>query len=247
MQIVSLPNGQLIEVWSGAADHEAIITMVFDLLNNFIETRSGRRRKHDVVITNEIDLEFVKGMTDRLRKELHAAQFMPEAYIHYDESGDVRHLINVYKELKVLQAGHPSYAKMDRNEPIVTSIHHADLYVDWSWAGCGFGQLRFSHDRNTGSWSVDNECMGPESVRRILHAAADTIADRLAGPIEEERKRWDEKLESPIKTDHEVEMDRWNGLMSDEEAAALNASIVEVNEQAAASRRFSGDAEDARS
>jgi hypothetical protein len=217
LQIVTKPDGTLIEVWSGAADHEAIITMVFDLLNHFsapAPSHDGRpaRRRQKHFIENEIDRDFVARMCESLRGELHAAQFMTEAYVHYDHTGDLRHLIALYKELKVAQAGHPSYAKMDRSKPEVTGIHFADLYVDWSWPGCGFGQLSFKLDRNTGEWKVDNECMGAESVRQILHAAADAIADRLAGPIERENTRYDEKLETPIKTDSEVENDRWAAL-----------------------------------
>lgn len=59
----------------------------------------------------------------------------------------------------------------------IGSIHHADAYFDWSWAGHGFGQLSFSFDRKTGKILVNNECMSRESVRELLHALADHIAN----------------------------------------------------------------------
>lgn len=68
----------------------------------------------------------------------------------------------------------------DENPPEVSWLHssNANAYFDWSWAGCGFGQLSFSMDRKTGQITCMNECMSRDSVRKILHAYADFIADR---------------------------------------------------------------------
>jgi hypothetical protein len=60
--------------------------------------------------------------------------------------------------------------------PVVTDIHWADMYFDWSWNGRGFGQLSFTKDE-AGNLLCMNECMSRESVRKILHAMADYIAD----------------------------------------------------------------------
>ena len=64
------------------------------------------------------------------------------------------------------------------NPPVVGALHSADMYFDWGWSGCGFGQLSFHYDREKGEIRVDNECMSRHSVRQILHAFADFIADR---------------------------------------------------------------------
>lgn len=67
----------------------------------------------------------------------------------------------------------------DDNPPTCEGVHNASVYFDWSWIGCGFGQLRFNYIHETDMWTVDNECMGPESVRKLLHAFADHVADNL--------------------------------------------------------------------
>ena len=61
----------------------------------------------------------------------------------------------------------------------IVSIHSADAYFDWSWAGKGFGQLSFSLDRENGKLSCNNECMSRDSVRELLRAFADHIADTV--------------------------------------------------------------------
>lgn len=61
----------------------------------------------------------------------------------------------------------------------ITGIHSASAYFDWSWAGRGFGQLSFSFDRETGKITCNNECMSRESVRELLHAFADHLADTM--------------------------------------------------------------------
>lgn len=38
----------------------------------------------------------------------------------------------------------------DENPPVVDHLHYANSYFDWGWKGCGFGQLSFSIDRETG-------------------------------------------------------------------------------------------------
>lgn len=63
--------------------------------------------------------------------------------------------------------------------PIVTSVHTSRAYFDWSWEGCGFGQLSFSFDPRPGDLTCMNERMGRNSVRKLLHAYADYIADRV--------------------------------------------------------------------
>lgn len=59
----------------------------------------------------------------------------------------------------------------------ISSVHGANAYFDWSWAGRGFGQLSFSLNRETGKLTCMNECMSRKSVRELLHAFADHIAD----------------------------------------------------------------------
>lgn len=59
----------------------------------------------------------------------------------------------------------------------ISGIHHASAYFDWSWHKRGFGQLSFSYNRETGKITCMNECMSRESVRQLLRAFADHIAD----------------------------------------------------------------------
>ena len=69
-------------------------------------------------------------------------------------------------------------ALRDANPPVVSTIYSANMYFDWGWEGCGYGQLSFSFDRETSKLECMNECMSRDSVRKILHAMADFIADR---------------------------------------------------------------------
>lgn len=64
------------------------------------------------------------------------------------------------------------------NPPAVSFVHHASMYFDWSWIGCGFGQLSVDMSREDKKIEVMNECMSRDSVRKFLHAFADFIADR---------------------------------------------------------------------
>jgi RecJ-like exonuclease len=67
-------------------------------------------------------------------------------------------------------------AIMEANPPEVTCIHGANAYFDWSWMGCGHGQLSFSVD-SFGHITCMDEHMGRDRVRTLLHALADHIAD----------------------------------------------------------------------
>lgn len=60
---------------------------------------------------------------------------------------------------------------------VVDAIHNADVYFDWGWKGCGFGQLSFHYDRETKKITCMDECMGREGVRKLLYALADYIAN----------------------------------------------------------------------
>ncbi len=69
-------------------------------------------------------------------------------------------------------------AYIDANSPTVSSLHSGQTYFDWSWKGCGFGQLEVLLTKD-GDLIAHNECMSRERVRKILHAWADFIADRV--------------------------------------------------------------------
>ena len=69
----------------------------------------------------------------------------------------------------------------------ISGFHSANVYFDWSWAGKGFGQLSFSMNRETGVITCNNECMSRDSVRLLLHAMADHLADTME--LEDERRR----------------------------------------------------------
>jgi len=75
------------------------------------------------------------------------------------------------------------------NPPEIGSIHWGNVYFDWGWKGFGFGQLDFRVNRDTGEICIANECMSRESVRAILIALANHIADNgiLDDDTEKER------------------------------------------------------------
>ena len=63
-------------------------------------------------------------------------------------------------------------------KPEVSGIHSGGAYFDWGWKGIGYGQLSFHYDRIDERITIDNECMSRDTVRKLLHAFADFIADR---------------------------------------------------------------------
>ncbi len=63
-------------------------------------------------------------------------------------------------------------ALKDANLPEIGAIFLGDVYFDWSWTGCGFGQLSFAVDKSTQRIVCDNECMRREDIRKILVAFA---------------------------------------------------------------------------
>lgn len=69
-------------------------------------------------------------------------------------------------------------AMIAANLPVVSDLHGANVYFDWGWKGCGFGQLSVHFDRETSKLECMNERMSRDSVRKILHSLADFIADR---------------------------------------------------------------------
>lgn len=60
----------------------------------------------------------------------------------------------------------------------IGEIWDGSAYFDWYRNGTGFGQLSFSVDPTTKRITCENECMSRKSVRKILHAFADEVADR---------------------------------------------------------------------
>jgi hypothetical protein len=106
--------------------------------------------------------------------------------IGLDENGMVpedEELTKFYKNfigprLSIFKMTHDERKRiMNANPPECTNIHHAVAYFDWSWIACGFGQLSFEQDPETGKFKFQNEGMSVESVRILLHAMADYIAD----------------------------------------------------------------------
>jgi hypothetical protein len=69
-------------------------------------------------------------------------------------------------------------ATMDANLPEVTSIHSTSFYFNWSWKGCGFGQMSMSIV--DGKLEAMDEYMSRESVRKLLIAYANHVADNCS-------------------------------------------------------------------
>lgn len=79
---------------------------------------------------------------------------------------------------------------MAANPPTVDCVHWGNAYFDWGWKGCGFGQLDFRFNRDTGEIHIANECMDRERVRAILVAFANHVAD--VGILDDEPFKRDE-------------------------------------------------------
>jgi hypothetical protein len=67
---------------------------------------------------------------------------------------------------------------MEENPPTCVEVRDFHINMTWSWKACGFGELWIRQNED-GKYSYDTECMGPQSVRKFLHALADKIADDL--------------------------------------------------------------------
>ena len=80
---------------------------------------------------------------------------------------------------------------MAENPPKIDGIHWGNAYFDWGWKGCGFGQLDFRVNRETGEIRIANECMDRVRVRAILIALANHIAD--VGILDDEPFRRNEE------------------------------------------------------
>lgn len=119
--------------------------------------------------------------------------FIPEGTLRPDEARDV---IQIFTDGEWVDIGYPLAAKgwkpqdvqraakqserrdlMNAHPPEIDQLIGAKAYFSWSWEGCGFGQLSFAYDRETGAISCSNECMSRENVRKLLHAFADYVAD----------------------------------------------------------------------
>lgn len=67
-------------------------------------------------------------------------------------------------------------AKLMAENPPSIELIGTHAYFNWSWKGCGFGQLSFHMDEQ-GVVRCLNECMSRERVRTLLVAMANHIAD----------------------------------------------------------------------
>ncbi len=65
---------------------------------------------------------------------------------------------------------------MDENPPTIAEAH-SENYITWCWKGCGFGETSFHKVDGEQRFTINNECMGKESIRKILHAYVDYIVD----------------------------------------------------------------------
>lgn len=61
------------------------------------------------------------------------------------------------------------------NEPEVTTIHAANGYFLWQWAGVGFGECSFS--LKDGKLKINAECMGKEKAKALLYALVDKMVE----------------------------------------------------------------------
>lgn len=66
-------------------------------------------------------------------------------------------------------------AIMDTNPPEIELHNAMHLSFDWSWDGCGFGQIYFFKDGS--EISISNEGMAKENVRKLLYAFVDKIIE----------------------------------------------------------------------
>jgi hypothetical protein len=102
---------------------------------------------------------------------------------------------------------------MNTHKISVDSNFDHNSYFGWSWDGRGFGQLRVNQDPTNGLLFVENECMSRDSVRHLLHAYADYIADRailvdnpedaplvdLAAEIQQQKDRLHTRLNTKLR------------------------------------------------
>lgn len=69
-----------------------------------------------------------------------------------------------------------------KEEMTIHSLMTTDIYLGWDWPMVGFGQLSIhlrKQDDGTHRLEAMNECMGRDAVRKMLHAWADFVADRV--------------------------------------------------------------------
>lgn len=74
--------------------------------------------------------------------------------------------------------------KIEKVQVSANQIIAFNIYCNWKRPGFGFGQAQVCL-RPDGTFGMDDELMGSEMVREIMHAAVDAALDRIeaAGPV----------------------------------------------------------------
>lgn len=65
-----------------------------------------------------------------------------------------------------------------KNNPTIDDIFNTNLYFNWSNGRFGFGQLSVWKD-DKGKLLCSNECLSRDSVRELLVAFANEVADKV--------------------------------------------------------------------
>ena len=89
-------------------------------------------------------------------------------------------------------------ALKDCSTPEVTAIHRTSFYFDWCWEGCGFGEM--SMRIVDGKLEAQDEFMSRESVRKLLIAYANYVADNCSL----EGERYASRATSPLPAPKEL-------------------------------------------
>jgi hypothetical protein len=73
------------------------------------------------------------------------------------------------------------FGKLDSgaDATVIDNEDFAGFDIRWSMKGWGFGQLLFGVEKKTGKLLADTECMGAESVKKVLDLASASLAEKL--------------------------------------------------------------------
>lgn len=94
---------------------------------------------------------------------------------------DVLH--EVERDKDFVQIGEKVYVAKEATEGDVSRLAHGDVVFKWGRKDCGFGELRFGVNEETGEPFVDTETMSPAFC-------LDVVVQALTPILEAEDARW---------------------------------------------------------